>query len=145
MKKIKVFFILSLIPTAIFAACPASQKTIFHCTTTQQKHIQVCDANTHIHYKFGKNLNQPELQLSVPRHKTSTNQWGGIGPSESYSVNIPNANTIYSVFSSLDKNTFESTAGVAIYQNDKLQGTVYCNQNSPITEDLFDIDLPAHR
>ena len=137
--------LLSLFPAALFAACPASEKTIFHCTTKQQKQIQVCDANRHIEYKFGKNLKQPEMQLKVARQKATTEQWSGIGPTESYSVNIPNGNTIYSVFSMMDKNSFESTSGVAIYQNGKHKGSVYCDQNMPITEDLFDIDLPASR
>ena len=145
MKTKTLIALFSLYPIVVFAACPAAEQTIFHCTTKQQKQIQVCDAKTHITYQYGQHLNQPEMKLKVARQKTTTDQWAGIGPTESYSVNIPNGNTTYSVFSSLDKNSFESTAGVAIYENDQHKATVYCDQDAPITEALFDIDLPPSR
>ena len=56
MKIKSLLAVFSLFPFAIFAAYPASEKTIFHCTTAQQKQVQVCDSHSHIEYKFGKNL-----------------------------------------------------------------------------------------
>lgn len=143
MLKVTALLVLSLISTQIFAVCPAPQKTVFHCTTPQKKQIQVCDTGTHLEYKYGKNLNAPEMILKVLRQQASTYQWAGIGPTETYTVNIPNANTTYSVFSVLDKNTFESSSGVSVYQNKQHKATIQCDQSQPITEDLFDIDLPA--
>ena len=137
--------LLLILPTWAFAKCPTPQKTVFECTTTQKKIVQVCDAGTTLSYKFGKSLAKPELQLKVARQKATTYQWNGIGPTESYTVNIPNGNTTYSVFSILDKNNFKSTSGISVYQNKKEIATLYCDAQYLVIEDLFDIDLPAEK
>ncbi|MCO4784578.1 hypothetical protein [Marinomonas atlantica] len=57
----------------------ASADVIFSCDTKNGKQVLVEDAGEHIKYAFGRDLNSPELSLSVPREAASTWQWKGIG------------------------------------------------------------------
>ena len=41
--------------------------TIFSCTTTKGKVVEVCDSGKTTDYSFGKKGTKPELALSVPR------------------------------------------------------------------------------
>ena len=115
--------------TNVFAMCDDGSKTIFSCTTKKGKQIEVCDAGKTISYSFGKLQANPEIVVKVPRSKASTSQWAGIGRSESYSIDIPNGKTIYSVFWSLDRLSDEHPidAGVSVSNNDKLVATVNCS------------------
>ena len=124
-----------------FAACPAQSKTVFNCTTTNNKVIQVCDAGNTISYSFGKANATPELAITVPRDKVTTYQWEGFGRYENYAINIPNGKTIYRVNDSLDKMSQEYTAGVEVSNNDKLLATVECAANKKITSKIQGIKL----
>jgi len=124
-----------------FAACPSQSKTVFNCTTTNNKVIQVCDAGNTISYSFGKASAAPELAITVPRDKVTTYQWEGFGRYENYAINIPNGKTIYRVNDSLDKMSQEYTAGVEVSNNDKLLATVECAANKKITSKIQGIKL----
>ena len=116
------------------AAC-GSSKTVFQCTTTNNKQIEVCDAGKTISYSFGKR-GRPELAISVPRHQATTFQWHGIGRYINYSVSIPNGKYFYSVYSSIDKleeneaKGFE--AGVTVEKSGKHLATVICRDRTVI-------------
>jgi predicted helicase len=124
-----------------FAACQGQSKTVFNCTTTNNKVIQVCDAGNMISYSFGKANATPELAITVPRNKVTTYQWQGIGRYENYAINIPNGKTIYRVNDSLDKMSQQYTAGVEVSNNDKLLATVECAANKKITSKIQGIKL----
>lgn len=124
-----------------FAACPSQSQTVFSCTTTNNKVIQVCDAGKTIHYSFGKVKTKPELAITVPRNKVTTYQWEGIGRSENYAINIPNGKTIYRVSESLDKIAQQYTAGVEVSNGDKLLATVECAANKKVISKLEGIKL----
>jgi predicted helicase len=126
---------------SLFAACPSQSKTVFNCTTTNNKVIQVCDAGNMISYSFGKANATPELAITVPRNKVTTYQWQGIGRYENYAINIPNGKTIYRVNDSLDKMSQQYTAGVEVSNNDKLLATVECAANKKITSKIQGIKL----
>ena len=126
---------------SVLAACPSQSKTVFHCTTTNNKVIQVCDAGNMISYSFGKANATPELAITVPRNKVTTYQWQGIGRYENYAINIPNGKTIYRVNDSLDKMSQQYTAGVEVSNNDKLLATVECAANKKITSKIQGIKL----
>ncbi|MGF1689364.1 hypothetical protein L4C36_22335 [Photobacterium japonica] len=106
----------------------ASAGTIFSCDTSNNKKIEVQDLNHHIEYRFGRNLESPELTLSVIRDQASTWQWQGVGRHMNYSVTMPNGNTNYTVFFSVDRGSDEYpvTSGVIIEVNNKVIATVDC-------------------
>ena len=127
--------------SSAFSACPNNSKTIFSCTTTNNKVIQVCDSGKTIHYAFGKANISPELAISIPRNKVTTYQWQGIGRYENYAINIPNGKTIYRVNEGFDKITHQRTAGVEVSNNEKLLATVECNPNKKMINKLQGINL----
>ena len=129
--------------TNTYAACGDS-KTVFHCTTTNNKQIEVCDAGKTISYSFGKHSKKPELTISVPRHKATTFQWHGIGRHINYSVSIPNGSYMYSVYTSIDKLEEDEAkgfeAGVMVEKNNQHLVTVICRDDTVI-DDIQGIDL----
>lgn len=141
MKKLIIGIAVAACSHSLFAACPSQSKTIFMCTTTNNKVIQVCDAGNAISYSFGKANATPELAITVPRNKVTTYQWEGFGRYENYAINIPNGKTIYRVNDSLDKMSQQYTAGVEVSNNDKLLTTVECAANKKITIKIQGIKL----
>lgn len=138
----KSIMILAMICShSVFAACPSQSKTVFSCTTTNNKVIQVCDGGNTISYSFGKANVTPELAITVPRNKVTTYQWEGIGRYESYAINIPNGKTIYRVNDSIDKIEQKYTAGVDVSSNDKLLATVECAANKKVISKIQGINL----
>lgn len=122
------------------AKCETGSKTVFSCLTGSGKQIEVCDDGKTIGYSFGKPA-KPEIALKVPRSQASTHQWQGIGRYESYTAEIPNGNTVYSVFWSVDKLTEQHAveAGVNVMVDNNLAATVKCAKN--IVSNLEGIDL----
>jgi len=132
MQRIIPILLISLLAAAsAFAACPKGSTTLFFCTTTSGKQIELCDAGKNISYSFGK-AGKPEIALSVPRAQASTSQWNGMGRYISYSVDVPNGDSVYSVYFSADKLSDEHPidAGVAVTIKGKHAATVKCSQKS---------------
>ncbi|WP_448479887.1 hypothetical protein [Pseudoxanthomonas mexicana] len=125
------------------AACPQSS-VIFSCTTAKKKYVEVCDRGSNISYSFGKPGSKPELSLSIPRSSATTHQWDGMGPMK-YTVNIPNGNTVYSVFWSAARDPEAAepvSAGVDVLINGSSAATVMCNPDTAV-QNMEEIDLPA--
>ncbi len=135
----------ALLTTPAWADCDPGSATVFHCTTTKGKVLQLCDAGKTMVYSFGLPQRTPDIVLRVPRARASTWQWNGTGPSMSYSVNIPNGNTTYSVFWSVDRMTDEHpiSAGVHVTINGKHAATVSCV--GEVQQALEGIDLPLEK
>ncbi len=121
------------------AAC--TNKTIFACTTSKGKFVEVCDADKTIQYAFGKKGAKPELALTIPRAAASTRQWDGMGRYMSYSVQIPNGNTVYEVFSSVDKMTEEGESGINVEIAGKHAATLTCKPETVI-DNIESVALP---
>ncbi|MFZ1387483.1 MAG: hypothetical protein WBP46_12925 [Thiolinea sp.] len=135
----------ALVLTSAVVACPNNSETLFFCDTQKgNKQIEVCDAGKTISYSFGKKGQRPELALAVPRAEASTYQWQGIGRWMSYSVNIPNAEHVYTVFWGVDRleEKHPIEAGVNVEKNGKLLTTVYCKEKGLINN-LEGVDLKA--
>jgi hypothetical protein len=132
-----------MLPVAAQAACP-SDSTIFACTTTNGKFVEVCEAGKVIQYTFGRRGQTPELALSVPRDQASTFQWAGVGRYISYSVTIPNGNTRYQVFFSVDRlsETQEIEAGINVEFDGTHVATVDCKMDTVI-HNMEGIDLKS--
>jgi hypothetical protein len=128
--------------SAAGAACDKNGQLLFACATTNGKHVELCDYGETLAYVFGRSLAQPELALRVPRAQASTWQWQGVGRDESYSVDVPNGNTSYSVFWSRDRMTENAAleAGVYVLVKQKLTATVKCSPES-VQSHLQGVDL----
>ena len=122
--------------------CPVNQTTVFACTTTNNKQVLVCDAGSTLSYHFGRPRQTPELSLSIPRQQASTWQWHGIGRSIDYSVTLPNGNTQYTVYTSVDRlaDVIEREAGVAVLVDGMPRARILCRTDS-IVESLVAIEL----
>ena len=116
-------------------------KTLFSCKTRSGKKVLVCDAGKTLHYSFGKPDQKPELFLSVPRGNARTSQWRGLGRWIYYSVTIPNGNTSYSVFTSLDRmsDSHEFDAGLSVTVGDEEIARIDCME--PIVHEIEGVDL----
>lgn len=122
------------------ASC-SNSSTIFYCVTKKGKQIEVCDKKSTIEYSFGKLKSKPEIVINVPRKEVTTSQWNGIGSYMSYSIDIPNANTIYNVYWGVDRmnESHPVEAGVNVFVNNKQVATVECNNK--IENNMEGIDL----
>ncbi len=144
---LKSLFLLLIIAfgfsTAASAACEKGSKTVFSCLAAKGKLIQVCDSGKTIDYSFGKPELSPEIVVRAPRGEAATFQWQGIGRYISYSVVVPNGNTVYSVFWSVDRLSEKQAveAGVYVEVDKKLVATVKCVDAKSIVQHLEGIDL----
>ena len=144
MKKLADILIATVIfPRYAAAKCDKDERTIFSCLTGKSKLIEVCDAGKTVSYSFGFPNSKPEIVVTVPRNKASTYQWEGIGRYISYSVNIPNGNTVYNVFWAVDKLSDEHAieAGVNVEINKELVATVQCVGEKNIVQNIEGIEL----
>ena len=138
--------IAGMLPGASQSACP-TDNTIFACTTTNGKFVEVCEAGKVIQYTFGRPSKTPELALSVPRESASTFQWAGVGRYINYSVTISNGNANYQVFTSAERlfNGDEDsdpsyTAGINVEVDGRHVATVDCKTDTVI-DNMEGIDL----
>lgn len=140
--KMPVITTLAVLITAapVYAACPV-KSIIFACTTTNNKVLEVCNAGKTIDYSFGKKGANPELAFSTPRSAVTTNQWQGIGRNMYYSVLIPNGtDTVYEVFSNVDKFEEQTAFGIYVFVNRKRVATVECKPNT-VTDNIEGVNL----
>lgn len=129
------------LPCAAQAACGPGKKELFYCDASKGRIIQLCEAASSIEYTFG-NPKKPDIVLTVPKDKTTTNQWSGMGPM-SYDVSVPNGDTIYTVFWSFDRDPdHDPVGGVDVEAGQKSLGQVKCLANKPIRSNLDEADLP---
>ena len=137
--------ILLILPLSAQAACQSAQQTLFSCMTATGKRIQLCDQQQFLEYSFGKPSLKPEIVVQVPRSAASTSQWPGVGRWMSYSVEIPNGKTVYSVFWGVDRLSEEHgiEAGVNVEVNGKHAATVKCGEESTIIQNMEGVDLKA--
>lgn len=115
--------------------------SLFFCRTAQGKVLEVNDLGSSIQYVFGPEQ-QPELVLNVPRNEASTYQWEGFGRYESYSVSVPNGNTLYTVFWARDRLNIEQPpeGGVTVEIDGEYVTTVDCATD--INHNMIGVDLP---
>ncbi|WP_230656177.1 hypothetical protein [Psychrobacter sp. I-STPA10] len=132
--------ILSLsLATSSYAICD----NLFSCTVkSNHKKVQVCDrGNGYINYRFGKNLNKPEISLTQPYRKTSiSNQWY-TGRFRGSVLSIPNGNTTYSLFHYFDSftDTKAFQTGIDVIVNDEYVAKLECIPHS-VESNLANID-----
>lgn len=124
---------LGLLAAPAMAQQCSEAATVFSCTTQQGKFVQVCDQGKTLSYWFGKRGAKAELALSVPRSEASTYQWAGIGRYLNYSVDIPNGDTVYRVFTSADRNEQNASAGITVLRGEKTLADIACKPKGVIS------------
>lgn len=150
-KPAQIILALSLfsITSIAIADCEKGDKTVFSCTTEKQKIIEVCDSGKTINYSFGKVNLKPEIVVRTPRKEASTTQWQGFGRHMSNSIEIPNGNTVYSIFKGIDKimegdkKEPQVEAGVSVEINKKHITTVKCDNKKTLIDNIEGINLKA--
>lgn len=132
-----------LLPAGAMAACPSGQDTLFACTTTNGKQVQVCDAGRSIGYTFGRPGRAPELALNVPRNHASTYQWPGAGRTTTYSVTVPNGDTTYTVYSTFDRlaDELDFQHGIQVEVRGQQVANLRCREPGLI-DNMEGVDLP---
>lgn len=137
----KYLLIAAFVSTNLQATC-LEKDIIFFCTTKKGKQVEVCDRKKTIEYSFGKINQKPEMALNIPRSKAKTFQWNGLGSWMSYSVDIPNNNTVYNIFWGVNRNdeNHPIEAGVNVFIKGKLAATIECSDN--IINNMEGVDLP---
>ena len=115
------------------AACQPNQKTVFRCTTAQGKAIELCDAGASIEYAFGRPQGKPEIVVTQPRASVTTYQWQGIGRTQSYTVNVPNGDTVYSVYDTFDSIDRIQESGVVVEIKGRQVATVKCSGRDTVS------------
>lgn len=143
MLKIGLMAGLMLLSASAFAQSCPSNNSIFSCSTTNGKVVQVCDEGKTLSYAFGRAGQTPELSFSVPREKASTFQWEGMGRYISYSVTLPNGATHYTTYFSVDRSTedLNPDAGINVETNAQLLAQVKCKPGT-LRHNMVDIKLP---
>lgn len=134
--------LLLIIASLLSAGAWANPTTLFQCTTTNNKIINLIENKRVISYSFGKQGN-PELSIAVPKSKASTYQWSGIGRYINYAVNVPNGNVNYRVFSGFDKIDQTTESGVEVSKNGETIATVYCAPAKKITNNMEGVNLKS--
>lgn len=127
------FFAMSVLSSGVAQAACSNGKTLFSCTTTNNKYVELCDNGATLQYSFGKVGQTPELALSVPRARASTYQWEGFGRWINYSVRIPNGNTFYEVFDSADRIEQTAEAGIYVEASGKNVATINCKMDTLVS------------
>lgn len=129
-----------LLMTVSDANAKCSKKTIFVCSTTNGKQIEVCDNGDTLEYSFGK-PGKLEKNFKIERTNASTYQWNGMGRYMNYTVELPTGDTVYSIFTGADKIDMKSESGVNVTVKGKNVATVKCNEKKKMTIDIEGIDL----
>ena len=130
-------------PIWAHAACERGLATVFSCLTAQGRHIEVCDAGATIDYSFGLPRGKPEIVVRAPRAQAFTHQWHGVGRAIHYSVSVPNGDTVYRVYWSLDRlsESRDIDAGVEVVIAGKHVATVRCKGDKHIVQNIEGIQL----
>lgn len=124
--------------TTAMAACPSATSTVFSCTTSKGKQVDICNAGSNLNYSFGK-PNKPELTFSLPKSRAYKYLWSGMTTSEWNEVYLPRGNTTYVAYQANHRNHGGEEYGLNVLINGKQAANIRCASN--ITENISDINL----
>lgn len=128
----KAIALSALAISLLLTAQVASANTIFECTTKGGKVIKLTETADTVRYSFGK-PNRPELVLDTDIVSAVYRPYQGVGRYMNYSVQVQNddahGTTSYQVFTSADKNSDATKAGVLVTTHDKKEKEILCHPN----------------
>lgn len=123
------------------AACPSAAKTVFSCSTTNGKVVEICDLGQHLMYSFGKPRAKPELQFNLAKTRAYMYLWDGNTSSEYNELYLPRGNTIYQAYHANHRNHGGTEHGIKVFINQKQVADVRCRAASVI-ENFQQLELP---
>lgn len=126
--RMKLFNSAAVLLASLAFASPAQAQAVFSCTIAKnQKVLQLADTAGQVVYAYGKKGAAPELEIAVAREDAELYAWEGFGRYHTHSVALPRGEYRYTVYTSLDSLTGETTAGVTVERGDKLLADLPCN------------------
>jgi len=123
------------------AACPATAKTVFSCSTTKGKQVDICDLGSQLSYSFGKPRAKPELQFNLAKTRAYLYLWDGMTSSEYNELYLPRGNTIYQAYHANHRNHGGTEHGLKVFVNQNEVADIRCRAASVI-ENFQHIELP---
>lgn len=141
----KKLFIAAITITSSFYTF-AQQTIIFECKTTNNKIVSIKQNENTVSYQFGRNLSYPELSFSIPKNSSSTFQWAGVEREIYYDVDVPNGNTVYTAYSSIDRmsDDHQTESGITVSINNRQIAKILCDQNKkPYVNNMEGVRLPT--
>ena len=132
---------LTLAVSNVQAACPSAAKTVFSCSTTNNKVVDICELGQHLLYSFGKPRAKPELQFNIAKSRAYMYLWDGSTSSEYNELYLPRGNTIYQAYQANHRNHGGTEHGLNVFINNKPVANIRCRANSVI-ENFQQLELP---
>ncbi|WP_143051922.1 hypothetical protein [Allopseudospirillum japonicum] len=101
---------------------------VFYCQFANKKQVLVEDLGTHLRYRFGKNLQQAELELQTNKAQAFTWQWKGVGRHYYYDLSVFNGKTRYRMFFSVDRLVENAPvdAGISVERGEQVLAHLSC-------------------
>lgn len=132
---------LTLAVSNVQAACPSAAKTVFSCSTTNNKVVDICELGPNLLYSFGRPNSRPELQFNIAKTRAYMYLWDGNTSSEYNEVYLPRGNTIYQAYQADHRNHGGTEHGLNVFINNKPVANIRCRANSVI-ENFQQLELP---
>lgn len=111
-----------------YAACSTGSKTLFSCSTANEKKIEVCEVASGLEYSFGNPQLRPEIVVRASRAQVSKWRWRSPQRWSFQSLEIPNGRTSYNIYLGFD--TLSPAAalegGVNVITGENVVATVVC-------------------
>ena len=123
------------------AACPATAKTVFSCSTTNNKVVDICELGPNLLYSFGRPNSRPELQFNIAKSRAYMYLWDGSTSSEYNELYLPRGNTIYQAYQANHRNHGGTEHGLNVLINKKPVANIRCRANTVI-ENFQQLELP---
>lgn len=123
------------------AACPATAKTVFSCSTTNNKVVDICELGQNLLYSFGRPNSRPELQFNIAKSRAYMYLWDGSTSSEYNELYLPRGNTIYQAYQANHRNHGGTEHGLNVLINKKPVANIRCRANTVI-ENFQQLELP---
>ena len=127
---------LGLAPWSATYACDMGQE-IFYCSTKSKKEIRICADTDKAYYTFGKPGSAPDMALSRSRSELSGFVWDGFGRYMTDTVEFPNKDIVYEIYSGSAKAMTEAQArhpevygGVMVRKGEEQIADIACRPNS---------------
>jgi hypothetical protein len=120
--------------------CADNEKVYFSCEI-KRKILSLClnKTSSQLHYKFGENIEKPELVFPNPNGKGSHDfysSYEGGAKSGSQTIGFAIGQYMYVVFETRSAFGYNG-AGVAISKNEKMEAVMQCNKGSLNSDNFF--------
>ena len=132
---------LTLAVSNVQAACPSAAKTVFSCSTTNNKVVDICELGPNLLYSFGRPNSRPELQFNIAKSRAYMYLWDGSTSSEYNELYLPRGNTIYQAYQADHRNHGGTEHGLNVFIHNKPVANIRCRANSVI-ENFQQLGLP---